>query len=380
MRRPAMNGGVTPSRVCTCVPGGGVGVGVGVVPGPDGTGPGVGAVAQAAMKAAKLTAAANFSRETLGARAACDDDPLAVMNSSSSDPAERNARDRIGARETSPPPETGLYVVATPIGNLRDITLRALDILGAVHRVYAEDSRVARKLLDAYGLKPRLGSYHEHNADAARQEILEALGRGESVALISDAGTPLVSDPGFKLARAAIEAGHRVFPIPGASAALAGLVTSGLPSDRFLFAGFLPPKQKARHDALEALARVDATLVFFESGPRLTESLSDMSSALGERDAAVARELTKLFEETRRGTLASLAAHYQEAGAPKGEIVVIVGPPPEGPEANDDQLDAFLSEALRRGGVKEAATEAADALGVPRKRAYQRALLLKDGA
>lgn len=275
--------------------------------------------------------------------------------------------------------EPGLYVVATPIGNLRDITLRALDILSGVGRVYAEDTRVARKLLDAYGLKPRLGAYHEHNAESARAEILSALAAGESVALISDAGTPLVSDPGFKLARAVIEAGHRVFPIPGASALLAGLVVSGLPSDRFLFAGFLPTKQNARRDALAALAEVDATLVMFESGPRLAESIADMAAMLGDRPAAVARELTKLFEETRRGSLAALAAQHAEAGAPKGEIVVIVGPPPAAAEVSDAELDAFLQGALSH-GVKEAAQRATAALGVPRKRAYQRALALKDEA
>jgi 16S rRNA (cytidine1402-2'-O)-methyltransferase len=374
-----MKGGVTPSRVCTPVPGGWVGVG-GLGGGRGlGPGPGVGAVAQAAMNAARLTAAASLSRETLGAPSARDDDPLRAMTSSSSDPAERNARDRIGARVGSPPLEAGLYVVATPIGNLRDITLRALDILGAATRVYAEDSRVARKLLDAYGLKPKLGSYHEHNAEASRADILEALDAGASIALISDAGTPLISDPGFKLTRAVIEAGHRVFPVPGASASLAGLVASGLPSDRFLFAGFLPSKQSARRAALAELGDVQATLVFYESGPRLAESLADMAEALGPRHAAVARELTKLFEETRRETLAALAAHYAEAGAPKGEIVVIVGPPPEAAETSDEALDAFLIKALSS-GVKEAASEAAKALGVSRKRAYARALELKGRA
>ena len=300
------------------------------------------------------------------------------MNNPSQDP-EEFARDRIGARESSPPPETGLYVVATPIGNLRDITLRALDILGGVSRVYAEDTRVARKLMDAYGLKPRLAAYHEHNAEAARQEILEALARGESVALISDAGTPLVSDPGYKLARAVIEAGHRVFPIPGASASLAALVVSGLPSDRFLFAGFLPNKQGARKATLAELADVDATLILYESGPRLADSLADMVDVLGARPAAVARELTKMFEETRRDTLDVLAAHYAQAGGPRGEIVVVVGPPLAKGEVSEEALDAFLLKALPR-GVKEAASEAARDLGVPRKRAYQRALELKDRA
>jgi 16S rRNA (cytidine1402-2'-O)-methyltransferase len=222
-------------------------------------------VAQAAMKAAKLIAAAVF---TLGAASVRADDLAEAMNNPSSDPKE-SGRDRMGARESSPPLEAGLYVVATPIGNLRDITLRALDVLAAVDRVYAEDTRVSTKLLDAYGLRPKLASYHEHNAEAVRDVILDALGRGESVALISDAGTPLVSDPGFKLARAVIEAGHRVFPIPGASALLAGLVVAGLPTDRFMFAGFLPPKQAARRTALAELAEMDATLIFYESGPRL---------------------------------------------------------------------------------------------------------------
>jgi 16S rRNA (cytidine1402-2'-O)-methyltransferase len=276
--------------------------------------------------------------------------------------------------------EPGLYVVATPIGNLRDITLRALDILGEASRVYAEDTRVARKLLDAYGLKPRLASYHEHNAETARVDILAALEAGESVALISDAGTPLVSDPGFKLARAAIEAGHRVIPIPGASSTLAALVASGLPSDRFLFAGFLPAKRHARRAALAELAEIDATLILFETGPRLSESLADMAEALGPRDAVVARELTKLFEETRRAPLDQLAAHYGEAAAPRGEIVLVVAPPAERPAASEEAVDAFLRAHLARMSIKEAAAEAAKALGVSRKRAYARALELKDQA
>ncbi|MDX2274228.1 MAG: 16S rRNA (cytidine(1402)-2'-O)-methyltransferase [Hyphomonadaceae bacterium] len=299
-----------------------------------------------------------------------------------SDPSEPeiDARDRKGARAGSPPPEPGLYVVATPIGNLRDITLRALDILAGASRVYAEDTRVTRKLLDAYGLKPRLASYHEHNAEAARAEILAALAAGESVALVSDAGTPLVSDPGFKLARAVIEAGHRVFPIPGASAPIAALVASGLPSDRFLFAGFAPAKEAARRSAFEDLVELEASLLFFETGPRLAESLAEMAAVFGPRPAAVMRELTKLHEEARRDTLDALAAHYALAGAPKGEIVVVVGPPLAAAEVDDAALDEFLRVALTRGSVKEAAAQAHEALSVPRKRAYARALALKDGA
>jgi 16S rRNA (cytidine1402-2'-O)-methyltransferase len=330
------------------------------------------------MNAAKDKAAPVFRLGVTRGRA--DDCPALLNDPPMNDPSSDRVsgqigRDPIGARESSPPPEPGLYVVATPIGNLRDITLRALDILGGVSRVYAEDTRVARKLLDAYGLKPRLSAYHDHSGEPTRDQVLAALAAGESVALISDAGTPLISDPGFKLARAAIEAGHKVFPIPGASALLAGLVSSGLPSDRFLFAGFLPPKQGARRATLEEIAAVDATLVFFESGPRLAESLADMGVVLGARPAAVARELTKLFEETRREALPALAVHYAEAGAPRGEIVVIVGPP-LARDISDDVLDQFLDGVLGE-GVKEAANAAAEVLGVPRKRAYARALALK---
>jgi 16S rRNA (cytidine1402-2'-O)-methyltransferase len=373
-----MKGGVTPSCVSTVVP---VGAGGGDG-GPEiGGGLCVGAVAQAAMNAAKLNAAPNLSLETLGVRAANADDCLSAMNDpSSKSPASPIAADRIGAREASPPLEAGLYVVATPIGNLRDITLRALDILGAAHVVYAEDTRVARKLLDAYDLRPKLSAYHEHNAEAARGDILEALARGESVALISDAGTPLVSDPGYKLVRAMIDAGHRVFPIPGASASLAALVVSGLPTDRFHFAGFMPSKQSARRNALESLANIDATLILYETGPRLADSLADMAAMLGPRDAVIARELTKFFEETRRDTLEALAEHYFEAPSPKGEIVVVIAPPPEAQEASDEVLDAYLADALTRMSVKEAAQAAAAELRVSRNRAYARALNIRGGS
>lgn len=332
----------------------------------------VGEVAHAAINAAKLTAAHVLM---LGANRVRADDLEEDMTN-----PEHSAPDRIGARPGSPPLETGLYVVATPIGNLRDITLRALDVLAGADRVYAEDTRVARVLMDAYALKPKLSAYHEHNAEAARPEILDALARGERIALISDAGTPLVSDPGFKLARAVIEAGHRVFPIPGASALLAGLVVSGLPSDRFLFAGFLPSKSNARREALEGVARIEATLIFYETGPRLADSLSDMAAILGPRDAVVARELTKLFEEARRDTLENLATHYFNAGPPKGEIVVLIGPPADAPEASDEALDAYLADALTRMSVKEAAQAAAAELRVSRNRAYTRALNIRGGS
>lgn len=270
----------------------------------------------------------------------------------------------------------GLYVVSTPIGNLRDITLRALDILGGVEEVLAEDTRVASKLMSAYGVKARLSPYHDHNGAERRPGLLKRLGEGARIALISDAGTPLVSDPGWKLVHEALEAGVKVWPVPGASALLAGLVASGLPSDRFLFAGFLPPKQGARRSAIETLRAVPATLVFYESGPRLAETLADLSAVLGRREAAVARELTKLFEETRRGSLADLAAHYEKAGPPRGEIVLLVGPPTEDAASAAD-VDAALKVALSEMATKAAAAAVAEALGLPKREVYQRALQLK---
>lgn len=297
-----------------------------------------------------------------------------------SEPEPDDGGEPTEGRGGRPPLAAALYIVSTPIGNLRDITLRALDVLASADRVYAEDTRVSRKLLDAHGLSRRLFAYHEHNAEAARADILAALSAGLSVVLISDAGTPLVSDPGFKLVREAAAQGFQLVPVPGPSALLAGLVMSGLPTDRFLFAGFTPAKATQRRAAFAELAELDATLVFFETGPRLAESLADMAEVLGARPAVVARELTKLFEEARRDTLGTLAAHYRAAGPPKGEIVVVIGPPPSAPEASDEALDSFLLAALQRTGVKEAATEAAAQLGVSRKRAYTRALAVKEGA
>jgi 16S rRNA (cytidine1402-2'-O)-methyltransferase len=310
------------------------------------------------------------------------------MADPSSDPnGARDAGDAPGSSPTSPDSlgwrpsrqaqalEPGLYVVATPIGNLRDITLRALDTLAAADRVFAEDRRQTLKLLNAYGIKARLGSYHEHNAEAARGEILAALAAGERVALVSDAGTPLISDPGYKLVRAAIEAGHRVVPIPGASATLAGLVASGLATDRFLFAGFPPPKAAARRAWLEDLAGVRATLIFFEAGPRLPESLKDMALAFGARPAAIGRELTKVFEEFKRGSLVELAAETQAAA--KGEIVVIVGAPVVDAAPAWAEIDAALKQALARASLHDAAAEVAARFGVARKSVYARALALK---
>ncbi|RAK57391.1 16S rRNA (cytidine(1402)-2'-O)-methyltransferase [Phenylobacterium deserti] len=288
------------------------------------------------------------------------------------------------ARQQIPPPALdeaplapGLYVVATPIGNLRDITLRALDILAAADLVLAEDTRVAAKLLNAYDLHKKLERYDEHAAERGGRRALEALAEGQRVALVSDAGTPLVSDPGFRLVKEAAAAGHKVFPIPGPSALLAGLSVSGLPTDRFLFAGFPPPKSAARRTFLEELAGVRATLVFFEGGSRVADSLADMAAVLGEREAVVCRELTKLYETVVRGSLSELAADPQFE-APKGEIVILVGP---GREAAATQADAdqALADALTRLKPADAAAEVAKQLGLNRRDLYKRAMDLKAG-
>ncbi len=275
------------------------------------------------------------------------------------------------ARPVSP----GLYLVATPIGNLRDMTLRALDVLAAADLVLAEDTRVTAKLLTAYGLKARLERCDDHASTRAAEIALERLKAGEVVALVSDAGTPLVSDPGYVVARAAAAEGLPIHPVPGPSSLLAALCIAGLPADRVLFAGFLPPKSAARRTALEELRPGRQTLVFFESGPRLRDSLTDMAQVLGPRPAAVARELTKLYEECVRGDLAELAADPR-LEAPKGEIVVVVGPG-EAETASAADADAALSEALTRLPPGEAAAEVSKALNLPRKPLYKRALELK---
>ena len=273
------------------------------------------------------------------------------------------------------PLEPGLYVVSTPIGNLRDITLRALDVLAQADLVLCEDSRVTGKLMHAYGLKQKLVRYDEHEAEAARPRILAALERGERVALVSDAGTPLVSDPGYRLVREAAASGFGVFPIPGASALLAGLAVAGLPTDRFLFVGFPPPKSAGRRALFEELKPIRATLVFYEGISRTADCLADMAAVFGERPAAVARELTKLHETLVRGTLPQLAAH-PALQAPKGEIVILVGQGEEA-AATPADADAALADALKRMGPADAASEVAKALGLNRRELYRRALDLK---
>jgi len=270
----------------------------------------------------------------------------------------------------------GLYLVATPIGNLRDITLRALDVLAGADLVLAEDTRVTGKLLSAYGLSKRLERYDEHAAARTRPKVLAALAASGRVALVSDAGTPLVSDPGYRLVSEALAAGFAIVPIPGPSAALAALSVAGQPTDRFMFAGFPPPKAAARRAFLEGLRGVRATLVLFEGASRLGASLADMAAVLGPRPAAVARELTKLHETVVRGDLAALAADPTLA-APKGEVAIVVGPPPEAAAATPEDADAALAEALTRLSPADAAREVAGALGLPRRDLYRRALALK---
>jgi 16S rRNA (cytidine1402-2'-O)-methyltransferase len=280
------------------------------------------------------------------------------------------------ARQLTRPLAPGLYLVATPIGQLADITLRALAVLARADLLYCEDTRHSRTLLAHYAIARPLRPYHDHNAARERPAILAALAAGKSVALVSDAGTPLLADPGFKLARAAIGAGVPVVPVPGPSALLAALCAAGLPTDTFLFAGFLPPRSGERRARIAALADVPATLVVFETAPRLAESLADLAAGLGARDAAIARELTKRHESVVRAPLAALAAEARDRGEVRGEIVLVIAPPAAGPVADSEILER-LRPRLAAAGPSAAAREVALALGIPRARVYALALGLK---
>jgi 16S rRNA (cytidine1402-2'-O)-methyltransferase len=300
-------------------------------------------------------------------------------------PSPKNPRQAISQSRTytvhgqmleAPPLSAGLYIVATPIGNLRDITLRALETLAACDTILAEDTRVSRKLLQAYGIKSHLIPYHDHSDEGARARVLKALEAGEAIALISDAGTPLISDPGFKLVRDVAKAGHALTALPGASSLLAGLVLSALPTHNFVFAGFLPSTQSARRAALQSYKDMDATLVFFESGNRLSATLSDAALMLGNRDGAVARELTKLFEEVVRGPIPDLAQSYEKLPTPKGEIVLMIAPPVQGEGGSEVDIAGLLKAKMQTLSLKEAVAQVTAQTGLPRKTVYAAALAL----
>ncbi|VIO72200.1 Ribosomal RNA small subunit methyltransferase I [Bradyrhizobium ivorense] len=280
---------------------------------------------------------------------------------------------------SAPRAAAGLHLVATPIGNLADITLRALETLAGVDVIACEDTRITRRLTERYAISAELVPYHEHNAAQARPKILERLAQGASIALVSDAGTPLISDPGFKLVREVCAAGHKVIAVPGASSVLTALSVAALPTDRFFFEGFLPAKEHARRARLGDLARIDATLVMFESGNRVQDSLRDLAAAMGGRDVAICRELTKLHEEITRGPIAELAA-AADALETRGEFVLVVGPPPDDAAVMDQNaLDDLLRAQLARGSVKDAVAHAVELSGRPRREVYARALeLAKD--
>ena len=284
-----------------------------------------------------------------------------------------------GTEVPARPLDPALYLVSTPIGNLGDITLRALETLAAADILACEDTRVTRALLTRYGIRQRPVAYHEHNASEAGERLVTAMTQGRSVALVSDAGTPLVSDPGYRIVEQAITAGVRVIPIPGASASLAALSASGLPSDAFLFAGFLPSKAGQRRERLEQLRAVPATLILFESPRRLADSLAAMADVLGDRPAVIGRELTKAFEEFRRDTLRALAAHYAEADTPRGEVVVCIGPPSD-TETLPHDVDSLLLSLASVMPASKAAAEAARLTGQGRPALYQRLLELRAGA
>ncbi len=279
----------------------------------------------------------------------------------------------------APRAAAGLHLVATPIGNLGDITLRALETLAGVDVLACEDTRITRRLTERYGITAELTPYHEHNAASARPKILARLAAGASIALVSDAGTPLISDPGFKLVREACAAGHAVTALPGPSSVLTALSVAALPTDRFFFEGFLPAKETARRARLSELARIDATLVLFESGNRVQSALSDLAEIMGAREAAICRELTKLHEEVTRGPLDELAGKAESLET-RGEFVLVIGPPPANAHAfTDETLDDLLRDQLKQSSVKDAVAHAVELSGRPRREVYARALeLAKD--
>ena len=284
------------------------------------------------------------------------------------DPADTSKRSKTEVRP-------GLYIVATPIGNLGDLTERAARTLEAASLIACEDTRVTGKLLFNRGIRSKLVSYHDHSSKSVRARLIKSLKEGEIVALVSDAGTPMVSDPGYKLVAAAYQAGVYVTAVPGPASPLAALVLSGLPTDRFLFAGYLPPKKKARSELIREFAKLRATLIFLESPKRLEASLSALAEDLGDRSAAVGRELTKVHEEVIRGRLKDLANKYLREGEPKGEVVILVGPPEDKPPS-EDVIKALLQDALSQMSVRDAAAMVATATGAPKKEVYQRALQL----
>jgi 16S rRNA (cytidine1402-2'-O)-methyltransferase len=282
-----------------------------------------------------------------------------------------------GQLATAPALSAGLHLVATPIGNLRDITLRAIEVLAAADLIACEDTRHSRKLLDHYGITRPVTPYHDHNAAVARPKLIERLLQGAAVALISDAGTPLVSDPGYKLVREALCAGCHVSALPGPSAVLGALTVSGLPTDRFLFDGFLPAKETARRSRINELRSIPATLVLFETGRRIAGALADLAAGLGPRPAAVCRELTKLHEEIRRGDLASLAREYAAQADARGEMVLVIAAPAEPAQVSAAEVDEALRAALAHLPFKQAVEETVTATGQPRRAIYQRALALR---
>lgn len=296
-------------------------------------------------------------------------------NPEGAEPASRNFT--VGGHVlTAPKPVPGLYLVATPIGNLGDITLRALETLAGVDIIACEDTRITRRLTERYAITALLKPYHEHNAALARPKILERLAQGASIALVSDAGTPLISDPGFKLVREVCAAGFSVIALPGPSSVLSALSVAALPTDRFFFEGFLPPKETARRARLTELTRIDATLVMFESGNRVQDTLRDLADIMGGRDGAICREMTKMHEEVRRAPLTELA-QAADALETRGEFVLVIGPPPaDALVMGQDALDDLLRSSLKRDSVKDAVAHAVELSGRPRRAIYARALEL----